>query len=111
MAKYYRKNSVDAEQFDPKGNWPEEIISWDSAGYKPRDMSHGYIQRGSERVHVFAGDWIVREGDWITVHRPSEFEKNYEPVPETQNRTSDEETEEEDGEGNGGNHPGKPGNP
>lgn len=49
-------------QFDPhKQPWPDGIVSWDSVGYKPRDMSWGYIDTLSGRVHVMAGDWIVTD--------------------------------------------------
>lgn len=37
--------------------WPDEN------GYRPGDMSGGYVDLPTRRAHVMHGDWIVYEGD------------------------------------------------
>lgn len=48
------------EQFDPhKHPWPDGVIAWHDVGYQPRDMSWGFVQTSTGRVHVHTGDWII----------------------------------------------------
>jgi hypothetical protein len=62
MSKYRKKPIViEAVQFDPhKHPWPEGVISWDDMPYRPRDMSWGFIETLEGKMHVIAGDWIIR---------------------------------------------------
>ena len=59
-----RVHYVDAVQFDPHAMpWPECVKPWPPGTYQPRDMSWGYIEFSTGRVHVRGGEWIVtREG-------------------------------------------------
>lgn len=60
MQKFKPKHSeVEAVQFDPHGKWPEVVKPWTE--YVPRDMSFGYIEVMGGRLHIHAGDWIVKD--------------------------------------------------
>ncbi len=48
-------------QFDPEKTWPECIIPWKGSKFPtPRDMSFGFIDTPNGKMHVFAGDWIIK---------------------------------------------------
>ena len=73
---------VQAVQFDPhEYPWPEGILPWSTAKYRPRDASWGYIDTSSKREHVWNGDYIVldRLGKPYPV-RPQLFEDAYHPA-------------------------------
>ncbi len=85
--KKYRKKPVviDAVQFDPHQRpWPDGVKPWpDEHGIQPRDASWGYIQTLEGRMHVLAGDWIIRGivGELYSC-KADIFAKTYEPVEE-----------------------------
>lgn len=71
--------TVEAVQFFPMEIWPEPVKKW--TNYVPRDMSWGYVETERGRVHVLAGDWILKKenGQW-DVCIPELFEKTYKPA-------------------------------
>ena len=81
----YRKKPIviDAVQFDPQGVWPAVIIPWKESSVQPRDCSWGYIDTLEGKMHVQAGDWIIRGvNDEHYNCKPDIFEKTYEKVDE-----------------------------
>lgn len=81
MKKYRRKPAlVESIQFDPASRWPAGVIPWERANYRPGDRSYGFVQTRYGRVHVQAGDWIVRSSDGVSVCTDEVFQLMYEPV-------------------------------
>lgn len=62
--KQYTKKAakIRAIQFSPHMNpWPHPILSWpDETGFRPKDMSFGYIKTPEGKMRVMAGDWIIQ---------------------------------------------------
>lgn len=80
---YRRKPTiVKAEQFDPNRKpWPREITSWENEPARPRDMSWGYMMVKGSRVHVQAGDWVVRWDNRVWLVERNAFNALYEVLP------------------------------
>lgn len=80
MPKFRKKPVViEAVQFDPNGTWPDCVKPWGSV--HPRDMSWGYIETLEGKMHVMAGDWIIKgvKGEFYPC-KPDIFEQTYEPA-------------------------------
>lgn len=79
--KYQRKPEiVEATQFDPEQKeWPEMIKPWNK--FQPRDMSWGFIETALGKMHVHAGDYVVKvsTGQTILV-KEKIFNQLYEPL-------------------------------
>jgi hypothetical protein len=82
----YRKRPVivEAMQFNPGGCVPDGMKLWpDENGAQPRDMTFGYIDTLEGRMHVSAGDWIIKgiRGEFYPC-KPDIFDATYEKVEE-----------------------------
>ena len=79
----YRKKPVEvyAVQFDPHGIWPACVRPWEGEPSRPKDASWGYIETLEGKMHVQAGDWIIKgvAGEFYPC-KPDIFEKTYEKV-------------------------------
>lgn len=66
MIKTKKPEIVEAIQFDPeKKEWPKQVRPWDKI--IPRDMSWGFVDTALGRMHIQAGDWIVKLSTGQTV--------------------------------------------
>ncbi len=73
---------IEAIQFNPQDKpWPECVISWERGKVEPRDMSWGYIDTLEGKMHVQAGDWIIKgiKGEFYPC-KSDIFEMTYEPI-------------------------------
>lgn len=73
---------IEAVQFIPHNKpWPKCVISWGDKKYRPRDMSWGYIDTLEGKMHVLAGDWIIKgvKGEFYPC-KPDIFEMTYEKI-------------------------------
>jgi len=80
MKKFKRRTEyVEAAQFFPDKPLPEGMTLWTNT--IPRDMSWGYVDAVNGRVHILAGDWIIKkvDGTYI-VRKPGQFEQLFEPA-------------------------------
>lgn len=68
-------------KFDPlKKPWPKEIISWSHEGFQPRDMSWGFVKCGLNKIHIMAGDWVIRMFNDNYICRAKDFPEFYEKL-------------------------------
>lgn len=70
-----------ANRFHPQENWVPEVISWDKAGYQPKDGSWGYIEIDGQKKHVMAHDWIIDNPIGKTVVSDATFREKYKELP------------------------------
>lgn len=74
-----RVHFVEAVQFDPNAMpWPECVKPWPPDKPQPRDMSWGYIEFSTGRVHVRAGDWLVTREKDVVVYSDKTFNEIFE---------------------------------
>lgn len=72
--------TMEAVQFKPSQKpWPKGLIPHSEV--TPRDMSFGYVKAfGFGKVHVYAGDWLVYDGENILVIPDKIFLTEFEVV-------------------------------
>lgn len=71
---------VEAVQFDPHNHpWPSGLIPHDPT-CKPKDMTWGYMDTVTGRVHVMATDYIVDVVGNKRVYHREYFEKSFKPI-------------------------------
>lgn len=59
MEKTKTPEIVEATQFNPEEKeWPKQVRPWNKI--VPRDMSWGFVDTALGRMHIQAGDWIVK---------------------------------------------------
>ena len=60
--------------------WPECVKPWPVGKPKLGEMSCGYIEFGTGRVHIRAGDWIVNRDGKVEIFTDKTFREIFEPA-------------------------------